>query len=98
MNTNIMDSPITSLKPGRTLSMTHERHGRACDGRDLSVKFNLAEKVKSDPRAGGIGGRGPLPLKILADQLTLLQLEGKQIVPTTLLPPSPSDLDIFLRP
>ena len=49
MNTNIMDSPITSLKPGRTLSMTHERHGRACDGRALSVKFNLAEKVKSDP-------------------------------------------------
>ena len=50
MNTNIMDSPITSLKPGRTLSMTHERHGRACDGRDLSVKFNLVEKVKSDPK------------------------------------------------
>ena len=63
MNKNIMDSPITSLKPGRTLSMTHERHGRACDGRDLSVKFNLAEKVKSDPRAGGIGGRGHCVLK-----------------------------------
>ena len=53
-----MDSSITSLKPGRTLSMTHERHGRACDGRDLSVKFNLAQKVKSDPRAGGIGRGG----------------------------------------
>ena len=50
MKTKIIDSPITSLKPGRTLSMTHERHGRACDGRDLSVKFNLAEKVKSDPK------------------------------------------------
>ena len=62
MNTNIMDSPITSLKPGRTLSMTHERHGRACDGRDLSVKFNLAEKVKSDPQSLRNRGGGKVSL------------------------------------